>query len=98
MNIPDFQTTRQNVESLAAFVEQAVAAGSQASLLTFMFSNLNVCAAGPVAEMHDAVERFYRTFLTRAVREPRARRNHGGLPILLGAIDAPVASRRRSGF
>ena len=93
---PSRQIISRNIQALAVFAEEKSAAGSEAALLTFMFNNLSGSPAGLMAEMHDAVEQFYGSFLTRVVRYPRSPHSRDRLPVLLGAIDAPVASRRRS--
>jgi hypothetical protein len=91
---PDRQIRSQNISGLAMLAEQRVAAGDHATLLSIMFTNLSGGPAGKMAQMRDGIDRIFRTMLTRLVRDPTRVRERGGLPILLGALDRPKATRR----
>jgi hypothetical protein len=43
--------------------------------------------------MHRAVRRFFSTFVTRVVRDPRSPSSVGRLPVLVGSLDLPVYGR-----
>jgi hypothetical protein len=91
---PDRHIRSQNISALAMLAEHRVAAGDHATLLSIMFTNLPGGLAGKMAQMRDGIDRLYRTMLTRLVRDPTRVREPGGLPIFLGGLDRPTATRR----
>jgi hypothetical protein len=98
-NLPDHldrRTVDQNIAGLAALVQSRVRAGWSPYLLTLSFAPLPPNPmAGATAQMGDAVDRLYRTFLTSVVRSPTSPSAVDSLPILIAAPDLPVPKRSR---
>jgi hypothetical protein len=67
---------------------QRVVDGWVPTLLTFTFDQVPGERSIVMKRMIDEVERVYRTFLTRVVRNPV--RDFGEVPLLIGGLDLPV--------
>jgi hypothetical protein len=64
------------------------------SLVTFIFRRLPGSPAAVGGRMRDGIGRFFSTFVTRVVRDPRSPSSVGRLPVLVGSLDLPVYGRQ----
>jgi len=78
------------VSGYADWMMEKVHQGWVPTMLTFMFNPLPGSASSKAAQMDRDIERVYGRMVTRAVRDTRARRNQGRLPIWIVSPDWPV--------
>ena len=89
------ETLQSLVSGYASMVNQRVSLGWSCDLMTFMFDSIGTSEIVTLSRMRDEVERVYSRFVTRTHR--RARTTPADLlPILIGAVDLPVAKRDRT--
>ncbi len=69
--------------------------GWTAYLLTFMFNQLRRENGPVIVQMNNEVERFYRTLVTRVVRNPRSIEEQHLMPQLNALPDAPFYKNRK---
>jgi hypothetical protein len=78
------------IDGLCELVVEKTEASWKPLLITFLFRPMRQSQKGQLARMSNAIDRFYRTVLTRAVRKPRSLGSQGRLPILICGPDSPV--------
>lgn len=87
---PRHLTGKQLIEALGAYVEEHVANGREAYLLTFKFRHIMASEATRRRIMEREVERVYASLLPRFFRHPNRASTKGKLPIWIGSFDRPV--------
>ena len=79
-NLHDAKSITNTLTGYAQLASQRVADGWHPHLVTMMFNRLYGAPEPILAQMMDEASRIYKTFVTRVVRRPLARRSVVDLP------------------